>query len=69
VNFGEATARSQYYLHIHLVFVTFVVRLLLAKETKGREEVEKRKQELEEQLNRYSTQFETTQQGSHLSAM
>jgi len=45
-------------------FVTFVVRLLLAKETKEREEVEKKKHELEEQLNRYSTQFETTQQGT-----
>jgi len=38
--------------------------LLLAKETKDREEAEKKKKELEEQMNRYSTQYETTQQGS-----
>jgi len=39
--------------------------MLLAKETKEREEAEKKKQELEEQMNRYSTQHETTQQGLH----
>jgi len=48
---------------MRVLFVAFVVRLLLAKETKDREEAERKKQELEEQMNRYSTQYETTQQG------
>ena len=43
--------------------VVDVVRLLLAKEKKDREEAEKKKLELEEELNRYSTQYENTQQG------
>jgi len=44
----------------------FVVRLLLAKEVKEREVAERKKRELEYQLNRYSTQYETTQQGYNL---
>jgi len=40
----------------------------LAKEKKELEEAEKQKQTLEEQLNRYSMQYETTQKGSDLSA-
>jgi len=48
-----------------ILFVFFIVRLLLAKETKDREEAEKKKQELEEQMSRYSTQCEITQQGLH----
>jgi len=41
----------------------FVARLLLAKEMKERAEAERKQQELEEQMNRYSTQYENTQQG------
>jgi len=51
-----------------LVFVVDVVRQLLASEKKEREEAEKKQQELEEQLNRYSAQYETTQQGLDASA-
>jgi len=36
---------------------------LLAKEKKEREEAERKKKELEEELNRYSVQYENTQQG------
>ena len=52
---------------MHVVCIGLVARVLLAKEKKEREEAEKKKHELEEQLNRYSTQYETTQQGSDLS--
>jgi len=48
---------------VRVVRVVDVVRLLLAKEKKEREEAEKKRLELEEQLNRYSAQYENTRQG------
>ena len=38
-------------------------RLLLAKEKKEREEAERKKKELEEQLNQYTSQYENAQRG------
>lgn len=44
--------------------VLFTNRLLLAKEKKEREEAERKKRELEEQLSQYTSQFENAKRGT-----
>jgi len=59
--FRTTQLRSAIFSHLDVIDV---VRLLLANERREREEAQKQKKELEEELNRYSTQYETAQQGS-----